>query len=34
LGVISWSFGKDQTKGTKSPASSNFKDSDDVISWQ
>jgi prepilin-type N-terminal cleavage/methylation domain-containing protein len=34
LGVISWSLGKDQTQGTKSPASPNFKGSDDVISWQ
>jgi prepilin-type N-terminal cleavage/methylation domain-containing protein len=34
LGVISWSYGSDQTKGTKSPASFNFKNSDDVISWQ
>ena len=34
LGVISWSYGADGTKGTKSPASSNFKNSDDVISWQ
>ena len=33
LGVISWSYGKDQTKGTKG-GSSNFKSSDDVISWQ
>jgi prepilin-type N-terminal cleavage/methylation domain-containing protein len=33
LGVISWSYGKDQTKGTKG-GSSNFKGSDDVISWQ
>jgi prepilin-type N-terminal cleavage/methylation domain-containing protein len=34
LGVISWSYGSDQTKGTKTPTSSNFKNSDDVISWQ
>jgi prepilin-type N-terminal cleavage/methylation domain-containing protein len=34
IGVISWSYGSDQTKGTKSPPSSNFKGSDDVISWQ
>jgi prepilin-type N-terminal cleavage/methylation domain-containing protein len=34
LGVISWSFGKDQAKGTKSPSNPKFKDSDDVISWQ
>ena len=33
-GVIGWSFGADLTLGTKSPASSNYKDSDDVISWQ
>ncbi len=33
-GVIAWSYGSDQTKGTKSPASSNYKASDDVISWQ
>ncbi len=34
IGVISWSYGTDQTKGTKTPLSSNFKGSDDVISWQ
>jgi prepilin-type N-terminal cleavage/methylation domain-containing protein len=34
IGVISWSYGYDQTKGTKSPPSSNFKGSDDMISWQ
>ena len=34
IGVISWSYGSDLTKGTKTPASSNFKGSDDVISWQ
>jgi prepilin-type N-terminal cleavage/methylation domain-containing protein len=33
-GVISWSFGADLTLGTLSPASSNYKNSDDVISWQ
>jgi len=33
LGVIAWSYGKDQAKGTKG-GSSNFKNSDDVISWQ
>jgi prepilin-type N-terminal cleavage/methylation domain-containing protein len=33
-GVIGWSFGADLTLGTKSPASSNYKNSDDVISWQ
>src|SRR5207302_5326147 len=33
LGVIAWSYGKDHTKGTKG-GSSNFKSSDDVISWQ
>ena len=32
-GVIAWSYGKDQTKGTKN-GSSNFTGSDDVISWQ
>ena len=34
LGVIGWSYGKDQTKGTKRPASPNYGGSDDVISWQ
>jgi prepilin-type N-terminal cleavage/methylation domain-containing protein len=34
FGVIGWSYGKDQTKGTKSPASPNYGASDDVISWQ
>ena len=34
LGVISWSYGSDGVPGTKSPASPNFKNSDDVISWQ
>jgi type II secretory pathway pseudopilin PulG len=34
FGVIGWSYGKDQTKGTKSPASPNYGHSDDVISWQ
>jgi prepilin-type N-terminal cleavage/methylation domain-containing protein len=34
FGVIGWSYGKDQTKGTKSPASPNYGGSDDVISWQ
>jgi type II secretory pathway pseudopilin PulG len=34
LGVIGWSYGADQTKGTQSPASPNYKNSDDVISWQ
>jgi prepilin-type N-terminal cleavage/methylation domain-containing protein len=34
LGVINWSYGSDGVLGTKSPASSNFKGSDDVISWQ
>ncbi len=33
-GVIAASYGMDGTKDTKSPASSNFKNSDDVISWQ
>jgi prepilin-type N-terminal cleavage/methylation domain-containing protein len=32
-GVIAWSYGKDQTQGTKN-GSSNFTGSDDVISWQ
>jgi prepilin-type N-terminal cleavage/methylation domain-containing protein len=34
IGVIGWSFGTDLTLARKSPASSNYKDSDDVISWQ
>ncbi len=34
IGVIAWSFGKDQTIGTKTPASASFTNSDDVISWQ
>jgi prepilin-type N-terminal cleavage/methylation domain-containing protein len=34
FGVIGWSWGKDQTPGTKSPASPNYSGSDDVISWQ
>jgi prepilin-type N-terminal cleavage/methylation domain-containing protein len=34
IGVIAWSYGSDQTKGTKTPASSSFTNSDDVISWQ
>jgi prepilin-type N-terminal cleavage/methylation domain-containing protein len=34
IGVIAWSYGSDQTLGTKSPASSSYKNSDDVISWQ
>src|SRR6266480_5060648 len=34
LGVIGWSYGKDQTKGTRNPASPNYGGSDDVISWQ
>jgi prepilin-type N-terminal cleavage/methylation domain-containing protein len=33
-GVIAASYGRDGTKGSKTPASSKFKDSDDVISWQ
>jgi prepilin-type N-terminal cleavage/methylation domain-containing protein len=33
-GVIAGSYGADQTKGRETPASSNFKGSDDVISWQ
>jgi type II secretory pathway pseudopilin PulG len=34
LGVITWSYGSDAVQGTKNPASSNFKGSDDMISWQ
>jgi prepilin-type N-terminal cleavage/methylation domain-containing protein len=34
IGVIAWSLGKDQTIGTKTPASASFTNSDDVISWQ
>ena len=34
IGVIAWSYGADQTIGTKAPASSSFTNSDDVISWQ
>lgn len=33
-GVIGASYGNDQTKAKKTPASGNFKNSDDVISWQ
>ena len=33
-GVISWSLGADLTLGTANPPSSNYKNSDDVISWQ
>src|ERR1700736_2132598 len=32
-GFITWSYGKDQAKGTKN-GSANFTGSDDVISWQ
>jgi prepilin-type N-terminal cleavage/methylation domain-containing protein len=32
FGVIAWSYGKDQVKGTKGGGT--FKGSDDVISWQ
>jgi len=32
-GVIGWAWGNDQTKGSKG-VSTNFKGSDDVISWQ
>ena len=32
-GVTAWSYGKDQTKGTRN-ASANYRNSDDVISWQ
>jgi prepilin-type N-terminal cleavage/methylation domain-containing protein len=34
IGAIAWSFGADLTLGTASPPSSNYKGSDDVISWQ
>jgi prepilin-type N-terminal cleavage/methylation domain-containing protein len=34
FGVIGWSYGRDQTKGSLNPSSPNFKNSDDVISWQ
>jgi prepilin-type N-terminal cleavage/methylation domain-containing protein len=34
FGVIGWSYGKDQTPGTRNPASPNYGGSDDVISWQ
>ncbi len=35
IGAAAYSFGKDATKGTLGPpASANFKNSDDVISWQ
>jgi type II secretory pathway pseudopilin PulG len=34
FGGIGWSYGKDQTPGSKSPASPNYGGSDDVISWQ
>ena len=33
FGVIGWSYGSDQAKGTKG-TSTNYKNSDDVISWQ
>jgi prepilin-type N-terminal cleavage/methylation domain-containing protein len=33
IGVIGWSYGSDQTQGSKG-VSTNFKGSDDVISWQ
>jgi prepilin-type N-terminal cleavage/methylation domain-containing protein len=33
IGVIAWSFGKDQAIGTRG-GSSSFTNSDDVISWQ
>lgn len=33
-GVIAASYGSDGTKGTKSPASTKFQNSDDIISWQ
>ncbi len=33
-GVIAASYGSDKAKGTKTPASSNLKGSDDVVSWQ
>jgi prepilin-type N-terminal cleavage/methylation domain-containing protein len=34
IGVIAWSFGKDQAIGTRTPPSASFTNSDDVISWQ
>jgi prepilin-type N-terminal cleavage/methylation domain-containing protein len=34
VGVIAWSYGKDQTLGTRTPPSASFTNSDDVISWQ
>jgi prepilin-type N-terminal cleavage/methylation domain-containing protein len=34
IGVVNWSLGADLTLGTASPPSSNYKNSDDVISWQ
>jgi type II secretory pathway pseudopilin PulG len=33
-GAIAYSLGKDGVSGTKSPASANYKNSDDVLSWQ
>jgi prepilin-type N-terminal cleavage/methylation domain-containing protein len=33
-GVIAWSLGADLTLGTANPPSSNYRGSDDVISWQ
>ncbi len=34
IGVMAWSYGKDQTIGTRTPPSVSFTNSDDVISWQ
>jgi prepilin-type N-terminal cleavage/methylation domain-containing protein len=34
FGVIGWSYGKDRTKASKTPASPNYGGSDDVNSWQ
>src|SRR6266496_1902319 len=34
VGVIAWSFGKDQAIGTRTPPNASFTNSDDVISWQ
>src|SRR6266550_603936 len=34
VGVMAWSFGKDQAIGTRTPPNASFTNSDDVISWQ
>jgi len=34
IGVMAWSFGKDQAIGTRTPPNASFTNSDDVISWQ